>query len=386
MKIYEVGGAVRDALLGLPVKERDWVVVGRVGRRAAAHGFKRVGKDFPVFLHPDDRRGIRARAHRAQGRAGLHGVRVRHLDDRDARAGSRTARPHDQRHRAHGRRRDRRSLVRPRRSRATRTASRIAGVSRGPTARAARRTFRGAIRQPRLHRSAPRHGADARDRRERRDGRAAARARLAGDREGARHGPARTCISGCCATAARSSACSRRSTRCSACRNPSAGIRRSTRGVHVLLALRVAARLSPRETVRFAVLTHDLGKARDAAPLLPQHHGHERRSEQLLGATVRAAARAESVSRSRAARRATSRHRASRGRAEAEHRAAADRATSTACASPAGSRSSCSRARPTCAAARASRTAPYPQAERLRIALRAARAVDARKVKARSAA
>jgi tRNA nucleotidyltransferase (CCA-adding enzyme) len=52
MKIYEVGGAVRDALLGLPVKERDWVVVGASADDLLAQGFRRVGKDFPVFLHP----------------------------------------------------------------------------------------------------------------------------------------------------------------------------------------------------------------------------------------------------------------------------------------------------------------------------------------------
>jgi tRNA nucleotidyltransferase (CCA-adding enzyme) len=53
-------------------------------------------------------------------------------------------------------------------------------------------------------------------------------------------------------------------------------------GVHVMLALKVAARLSPEPAVRFAVLTHDLGKAATPKPLLPAHHGHERRSEELL--------------------------------------------------------------------------------------------------------
>ena len=52
MKVYEVGGAVRDALLGLPVKERDWVVVGASADELLAQGYRRVGKDFPVFLHP----------------------------------------------------------------------------------------------------------------------------------------------------------------------------------------------------------------------------------------------------------------------------------------------------------------------------------------------
>lgn len=53
MKVYLVGGAVRDHLLGYPVTERDWVVVGTTPQHMCSLGFKRVGKDFPVFLHPD---------------------------------------------------------------------------------------------------------------------------------------------------------------------------------------------------------------------------------------------------------------------------------------------------------------------------------------------
>lgn len=52
MQIYCVGGAIRDELLGLPVKDRDWVVVGATPESLVAQGFKPVGKDFPVFLHP----------------------------------------------------------------------------------------------------------------------------------------------------------------------------------------------------------------------------------------------------------------------------------------------------------------------------------------------
>ncbi|WP_341907965.1 multifunctional CCA addition/repair protein [Polaromonas sp. YR568] len=55
MQIYMVGGAVRDALLGLPVQDRDWVVVGATPEAMAAQGYVPVGKDFPVFLHPDTR-------------------------------------------------------------------------------------------------------------------------------------------------------------------------------------------------------------------------------------------------------------------------------------------------------------------------------------------
>lgn len=52
MKIYTVGGAVRDELLGLGVKDRDFVVVGATPEQMEAQGYKPVGKDFPVFLHP----------------------------------------------------------------------------------------------------------------------------------------------------------------------------------------------------------------------------------------------------------------------------------------------------------------------------------------------
>ncbi|MDD3352686.1 multifunctional CCA addition/repair protein [Zoogloea sp.] len=52
MRIYCVGGAIRDELLGLPVKDRDWVVVGATPEALVARGYRPVGKDFPVFLHP----------------------------------------------------------------------------------------------------------------------------------------------------------------------------------------------------------------------------------------------------------------------------------------------------------------------------------------------
>ena len=53
MQIYLVGGAVRDELLGVEVKDRDWVVVGATPEQMTALGYKAVGKEFPVFIHPD---------------------------------------------------------------------------------------------------------------------------------------------------------------------------------------------------------------------------------------------------------------------------------------------------------------------------------------------
>lgn len=53
MEIYRVGGAVRDQLLGLPVKDIDWVVVGAMPQQMIDLGYQQVGRDFPVFLHPE---------------------------------------------------------------------------------------------------------------------------------------------------------------------------------------------------------------------------------------------------------------------------------------------------------------------------------------------
>ncbi len=69
MKIYRVGGSVRDELLGLPVTDRDYVVVGATPEAMSALGFQPVGRDFPVFLHPQTHEEYAlARTERKQGR------------------------------------------------------------------------------------------------------------------------------------------------------------------------------------------------------------------------------------------------------------------------------------------------------------------------------
>ena len=52
MQVYRVGGAVRDKLLGLDIKDTDWVITGTTPEKMVADGYKTIGKDFPVFLHP----------------------------------------------------------------------------------------------------------------------------------------------------------------------------------------------------------------------------------------------------------------------------------------------------------------------------------------------
>ncbi len=69
MRIYRVGGAVRDGLLGLPVQDRDYVVVGATPEAMLAQGFRPVGRDFPVFLHPQTHEEYAlARTERKSGR------------------------------------------------------------------------------------------------------------------------------------------------------------------------------------------------------------------------------------------------------------------------------------------------------------------------------
>ena len=81
MKIYLVGGAVRDALMGLAGSDRDWVVVGGTPEALVAQGYQPVGRDFPVFLHPDTHEEYAlARTERKTAR-GYHGFAVHAAPD-----------------------------------------------------------------------------------------------------------------------------------------------------------------------------------------------------------------------------------------------------------------------------------------------------------------
>ena len=73
MEVYLVGGAVRDELLGLPVKERDWCVVGATPDELKNLGYRPVGKDFPVFLHPDTAEEYALARTERKTAAGYHG-------------------------------------------------------------------------------------------------------------------------------------------------------------------------------------------------------------------------------------------------------------------------------------------------------------------------
>ncbi|MEI7948895.1 MAG: multifunctional CCA addition/repair protein [Gammaproteobacteria bacterium] len=81
MKIYQVGGAVRDRLLGLPVKDTDWVVVGATPGELLQQGYLQIGRDFPVFLHPSSKQEYAlARTERKSG-SGYTGFTVHAAPD-----------------------------------------------------------------------------------------------------------------------------------------------------------------------------------------------------------------------------------------------------------------------------------------------------------------
>ena len=85
MKTYLVGGAVRDALMGLPVQDHDWVVVGATPQMLLDQGYLQVGLDFPVFLHPQTKEEYalaRTERNTAPGYHGFAGPRCTRCDAR----------------------------------------------------------------------------------------------------------------------------------------------------------------------------------------------------------------------------------------------------------------------------------------------------------------
>lgn len=281
MKVYEVGGAVRDALLGLPVRERDWVVVGATPEEMTAQGFRQVGKDFPVFLHPKTGEEYAlARTERKVG-PGYTGFTFdtsrtitleQDLERRDltVNAIARTAEG---------------ELIDPwhgQRDLAARVLRHVSPAFREDPLRVLRVARFAARFAPLGFTVAAETLALMRE------------IVAAGELEALR--PERSWQE-----TAKALATERPDVYFEVLRDAEAlprvfpevaalfGVPQPERwhpevdtGVHTLLALRRAAELTPSAAARFAVLVHDLGKATTPAALLPRHHGHEQRSEELI--------------------------------------------------------------------------------------------------------
>ena len=380
MKIYAVGGAVRDALLGLPVQERDWVVVGATPDELTAQGFKRVGKDFPVFLHPKTGEEYAlARTERKTGRgytgftfdAAATVTLEQDLERRDLTINA-IARDSDG------------AIVDPWAGRADLTARVLRHVSpafREDPLRVLRVARFAARFAPLDFTVAPETLELMKEIVAAGEMEALTAERvwqetvkgLRTDRPDVYFDVLRSC-----------GALARIFPEVDALfgvPQPEKWHPEIDTGVHLLMALRVAAEISKSETVRFAVLTHDLGKATTPKLLLPAHHGHESRSVDLL---EKLCARLPVPNKFRELAVLVARHHGVVHKAaELKPQTVLKLITETdglrqpdrfdefllACEADARGRKNL-------------RDRPYPQAERLRTALSAARAVDAASVRA----
>jgi tRNA nucleotidyltransferase (CCA-adding enzyme) len=380
MEVYEVGGAVRDALLGLPVKERDWVVVSASAEELTAQGYRQVGKDFPVFLHP--RTGEQyalARKERKIG-PGYTGFTFdtaatvtleQDLARRDltinaiARGtdgalidpchGAADLRNRVLRHVSPAFREDPLRVLR-----VARFAARfkslgfvVAAETYELMAEIVRSDEIETLRPERVWQETMKA--------------------LGTEHPEVYFEVLRQC-----------GALQRTLPEIDALfgvPQPERWHPEVDTGVHTLLALQMAARLSHSETVRFAVLTHDLGKAATPAAALPRHHGHEQRSEELL---EQLCARLPVPNRLRDLARHVARHHGTVHRAaelkpqtvlrvitDVDGLRQPDRFEDFLLACEADARGRKGR-----------EDDAYPQADRLRRALRAARGIDAGKVRA----
>ena len=283
MKTYLVGGAVRDRLLGLPVKEKDWVVTGATPAELTALGFEPVGKDFPVFLHPETHEEhALARTERKTGH-GYHGFEfmsapgVTLEQDLQRRDLTLNAIAED----ADGRLIDPYGGERDLKARLLRHISpafsedpvRVLRVARF-AARFAPLGFTVAPETLALMRGMS-DGGEVDHLVPERVWQETLKA-LACERPSVYFETLRSC-----------GALQRvfpELERLYGVAQPAKWHPEIDTGVHVMMVLDQAARLSPDLAVRFAALTHDLGKGTTPKDILPHHYGHEERSVKLVEA------------------------------------------------------------------------------------------------------
>ncbi len=279
-QIYEVGGAVRDALLGLPIKDRDWVVIGATPEAMTAAGYLPVGRDFPVFLHPkthEEYALARTERKTAPGYRGfvIHADPAVTLEEdlarRDLTINAMARSSEGQLIDPYGGQQDLDARLFRHVSaafaedpvrilRVARFAARFADFTVAPETLALMRQMVAAgevdaLVPERVWQEIARGLMEARPDRMievLRD--CGALARLLPEVERLFGVPQRADF------------------------HPEIDT-----GIHLLLCLRAAAQMEASLPVRFAVLCHDLGKGTTPTDLLPHHHGHEQRSAKLVG-------------------------------------------------------------------------------------------------------
>ena len=282
MKIYQVGGAVRDALLGIARADVDWVVVGAQPEQLTAQGYKPVGKDFPVFLHPETGEEYAlARTERKTG-VGYHGfsfdtgAEVSLEEDLARRDLTINAMAMDEtgtlidpfngqadleagvlRHVSEAFVEDPVRLLRVARL-AARFASRGFHIAPDTMDLLVRMVVNGEINHLRPE-------------------------RVWQETENALAGASPRVFFQVLRDVGALAVIFPEVDRLFGVPQPPRWHPEVDTGLHTLMALEQSERLSPSAAVRFAVLTHDLGKGTTPAEILPKHRGHEERSVGLLG-------------------------------------------------------------------------------------------------------
>jgi tRNA nucleotidyltransferase (CCA-adding enzyme) len=276
MRCYLVGGAVRDQLLGRPVTERDWVVIGESPETMAARGFKAVGRDFPVFLHPETHEEYALARTERKTAPGYRGFSVDAGPDitleadllrRDLTINA-MAMDHDGR------------LIDPHGGLADLELRRLRHVSSA---------FReDPVRILRVARFAARYAALGfavagettrlmRDMVESGEAEALVPERIWAEFERALGEPSPRAFIEVLRSCGALARLFPEIDRLFGVPQPPEHHPEVDTGVHILLVLDQAVRLGADSRVRFAALTHDLGKGLTPQALLPSHHGHERR-------------------------------------------------------------------------------------------------------------
>jgi tRNA nucleotidyltransferase (CCA-adding enzyme) len=281
MRVYLVGGAVRDELLGRPAHERDWVVVGATPAELQAQGYRAVGKDFPVFLHPQTHEEYAlARRERKTG-PGYRGFSTEFSPDitleedllrRDLTINAIARAADGALVDPHGGRADIAARVLRHVSEAfvedpvrvlriARFAARFADFSIAPETLALLRRMVAAGEVDAL-----------------------VPERVWQETERALREPRPDLFFATLRDCGALAVIFPELDALFGVPQPAQWHPEVDTGVHVLLALRRCAQLSPHSATRFAVLGHDLGKAQTPAAALPSHHGHEAASERLVNA------------------------------------------------------------------------------------------------------
>jgi len=283
MDVYEVGGAVRDSLLGLPVVERDFVVVGATPTEMIGLGYKQVGRDFPVFLHPVT--GAEYALARTERKSGSGHTAfaidaspdVSLEDDLSRRDLTINAMARD----TTGK------IIDPHGGQSDLEARRLRHVS-GAFAEDPLRVLRVARFAARLH--ALGFTVDESTLELMRDIAASGELetltaeRVWQETEKALRADRPAVFFEVLRKANALKVIFPEIDRLFGVPQPPKWHPEIDTGVHSLLALAQAARLSPDPVVRFAVLVHDLGKGTTPKEMLPRHHGHEQRSVRLIEA------------------------------------------------------------------------------------------------------